>query len=131
MSPFPSPDGHDAPRLIDEFVPGLATDREDFVVGLEYPVGQPVVAHELPDVFHRVQLGRPWRQEDKGDVGWHRELAGGVPSGAVDDERRVGAWADLGRDFIEMPLHGLGVASGQDQARADAARGTDGAEDIG
>ncbi len=33
--------------------------------------------------------------------------------------------------FIEMPLHGLGVAVGQDEARADTALGTDGAEDIG
>jgi hypothetical protein len=25
----------------------------------------------------------------------------------------------LGRDFVEMPLHGLGIASGQDEAGAD------------
>ena len=30
-----------------------------------------------------------------------------------------------------MPLHGLGVAARQDEGGADAARGTDGAEDIG
>ena len=30
-----------------------------------------------------------------------------------------------------MPLHGLGVAAGQDESRTDAARGTDGAEDVG
>ena len=30
-----------------------------------------------------------------------------------------------------MPLHGLGVAAGQDEGRADAALGADGAEDIG
>jgi hypothetical protein len=43
----------------------------------------------------------------------------------------VSARRHLGRDFIEMPLHGVGVAPGQDEARADATRGTDGAEDIG
>ena len=31
----------------------------------------------------------------------------------------------------EMPLHGLGIASGQDEARTDTALRTDGAEDIG
>ena len=36
-----------------------------------------------------------------------------------------------GRDFIKMPLHGLSVAAGQDQARTDTARGTDGTKDIG
>ena len=52
-------------------------------------------------------------------------------SGLVDEEDGVGAWADLGRDFIQMPLHGLGVAAGQDKGRPDATLGTDGAEDIG
>jgi len=37
----------------------------------------------------------------------------------------------LRRYFVEMPLHGLGVAAGQDEASADAALGTDGTEDIG
>ena len=32
------------------------------VVGLEYPVGKPVIAHELPYVFDGVQLGRSWWQ---------------------------------------------------------------------
>lgn len=30
-----------------------------------------------------------------------------------------------------MPLHGLGVATGQHESGADAARGTDGTEDVG
>jgi len=30
-----------------------------------------------------------------------------------------------------MPLHRLGVATGQDQSGTDTARGTDGAEDVG
>ena len=39
MRPFPASDGHDLPGLIDEFVPGFATQCDDFVVGLEYSVG--------------------------------------------------------------------------------------------
>jgi hypothetical protein len=54
-----------------------------------------------------------------------------MPSGLVDEEDGVGAWADLGRDFIEMPLHGLCVAVGQNEGRPDAALGTNGAKDIG
>src|SRR5436190_17680552 len=47
-------DGHDCPRLIDEFVPGVATVLKDVVIGLEDAIGEPVVADELPDVFDRV-----------------------------------------------------------------------------
>ncbi len=54
-----------------------------------------------------------------------------MPSGLIDEEDGVGAWCHLGRDFIQMPLHGLCVAAGQDEGRPDAALGTDGAEDIG
>ena len=54
-----------------------------------------------------------------------------MPSGLIEDEDGVGARRYLGRDFIEMPLHGLGVAAGQNEGRADAALGTDGAKDIG
>ncbi len=43
----------------------------------------------------------------------------------------MSAGAGLGCDFIEMPLHGLGIATGQDKGGANAAGGTDGAEDIG
>ena len=131
MGPFSASDRHDLPGLIDELVPGFATQRDDIVVGLEYPVGKPVIAHELPYVFDRVQLGRSWWQEHQCDVGWDLEPAGGVPSGPVDDEYSVSAWCHQGRDFIKMPLHGLSVAAGQDKARTDTARGTDGTEDIG
>ena len=55
-SPIAQSDGHDAPGSIDELVPGVAAMVDDGVVGLEHAVGQPVVAHELPDAFDRVQL---------------------------------------------------------------------------
>jgi hypothetical protein len=42
----------------------------------------------------------------------------------------MGARRHLGRDLLQMPLHGLGVAAGQDEAGADAARRADGAEDV-
>ena len=42
-----------------------------------------------------------------------------MPSGPVEDEHGVSSRRHLGRDCVEMPLHGLGVAAGQDEARAD------------
>jgi hypothetical protein len=47
-----SPDGHDLPRLINELVPGLATKRDDFVIGLGYHVGYKSRA-KLEDPFKR------------------------------------------------------------------------------
>ena len=39
---------------IDELVPSVAAVIDDVVVGFEHPVGEPVVAHQLPDVLDRV-----------------------------------------------------------------------------
>jgi hypothetical protein len=44
-------DGHDFPRLIDERVPGEAAVIDDIVEGFEDPVREPVLSHELLDVF--------------------------------------------------------------------------------
>ena len=43
----------------------------------------------------------------------------------------MGARRDLGRDFFEIPLHGLGVAAGQKEGGADTAPRADGTEYIG
>ena len=66
MGPRPQSDGHDTPRLIGEAVPCEAAMVEDVVVGFEDAVRQPVVAHELPDVFDGVQLGASGRQRHEG-----------------------------------------------------------------
>ena len=57
MRPITQPDGHDTPGLIGELVPSIAAMVDEVVVGCEDAIGEPVVAHELPDVFHRVELG--------------------------------------------------------------------------
>jgi hypothetical protein len=48
----------------------------------------------------------------------------------IEHQGGMCAGTDLSRDFLEMPLHGLRVATGQDERRAGAALGADGAEDI-
>ena len=68
MSPVSQTDGHDAPGLVTEFVPGIATQIDDLLVGFEDAVRQPVVAHELPDVFDRIELWGLGRQRQDGDV---------------------------------------------------------------
>src|SRR6266550_2179279 len=49
--PIAVSDGHDFPGLIDEGVPGVAAVIDDVVEGCEDAVRQPVLAHELPDIF--------------------------------------------------------------------------------
>ena len=44
MCPPAQSDGHDAPRLIDEPVPGEAAVIDDVVVGFEDAVRRPIVA---------------------------------------------------------------------------------------
>ena len=60
-----------------------------------------------------VQFRRARRQEDRGDVFRHVELARDVPSGAVEQEHGMGAVGDIARDFVEMKLHHVGVRVGQ------------------
>ena len=57
MGPLSQSDGHDPPGLIGELVPSFAAMVDEIVVGFEDAVREPIVAHELPDVFHRVELG--------------------------------------------------------------------------
>jgi hypothetical protein len=48
-------EGHDAPGLIDELVPGRTAMVDEIVAGFEDAIGEPIVAQELPDVFDRVE----------------------------------------------------------------------------
>ncbi len=54
MSPLPETDGHDFPGFVDEVVPRFAAVGDDVFMRCEDSVGEPVVAHELPGVLHRV-----------------------------------------------------------------------------
>ena len=117
--------------MVDELVPCLAAVIDEIVIRFEDAVGEPVVAHELPDIFHWVEFGAFRRQGDNGDVGRHDEARRHVPTGLIGEEYGVGSWCDHLGDFREMQVHRLGVASRQDQRRALAILWADGAEDIG
>jgi len=104
---------------------------DDVVEGLKHAVGEPVVAHELPEVLDRVELGRARGQEDDRDIGRDDELVGGVPTRLIDEQDGMGARGD-GEGYLgEMQGHRFEIAEGQDQARRLARGRTDGAEDIG
>jgi hypothetical protein len=104
---------------------------EDGVVGFEDAVGEPVVAHELLNVFRWVQLRAfGWKRDDR-DVRRNVKSAGEMPTGLIDQQRRVGARSDLRGDFGQVEVHRLGVATRHDEPCALALLRTDRAEDIG
>ena len=131
MRPLATTDCHDVPRLIDELVPGFAAVIDDVVVGCEDPDGEPVVAHELPDVLDRVGSGAFGRQRDDADIGGNIELAGGVPARLIHQHDRVGIRRDGERYLGKVQCHGFGIAEGQDEPCALALFGADRAEDVG
>ncbi len=87
---MPHADGHDAPWLADEVVPGEAAVVDDVVVGFEDAVRQPVVTHELPDILDRVEFGASRRQRQEGDVWRHDQFGRTVPSGLIKDDDSMG-----------------------------------------
>jgi len=59
---------------------------DDVVEGFEDPVREPIFAHELPDVFLRVQFGTLGGQRDQGDVGRDLQPTREMPSGLIDED---------------------------------------------
>jgi hypothetical protein len=54
-----------------------------------------------------------------------------MPAGLIDEQQSVGVGSDVLGDFSKMQVHREAVAGGQDEARALAFLGANGAEDIG
>jgi hypothetical protein len=131
MCPIAQADRHDGPGLVGELVPGVTAVVEDVVVGAEDPVGEPVVADELPDVFDRVEFGRFGRQRHQGDVVGDVELAGEVPAGLIEQQHGMGTRRHHLGDFGQMQRHRSGVAAWQDEAGSAPLGRADRAEDIG
>ena len=129
MGPMAQADRHDAPGLIDEAVPGEAAMIDDVVVGFEDPVRQPVVAHELPDVFDRIEFGAPGRQRHQGDVGRHDQFGRSVPPGLIEQYHGVSAGRDVEGDLFEVHAHRLAVAPRHDDAGGFAFSGADRSEE--
>jgi hypothetical protein len=124
-------DSYNEPGPFDQLVPVEAAMIGDVVVAFEDPVGEPVVAHVLPNVLDRIKLWGFGRQRDERHVFRHIQLRGDVPAGLIHEQDGVRSGSDGERDLSEMQLHGFGVAKEQDKADRRSARGADSAEDIG
>ena len=59
---------------------------DNIVVGFEDAVGEPVLTHEVPEIFDRVQFRRLRRQRQDRDVAWDDEIIGHVPARLIHDE---------------------------------------------
>ena len=130
MRPVAQADGHDAPWLIDELVPRVTAVVEDVVVRFEDAVREPVVAHELPDVFLRVQFRALGRQRHDNDVGRHIETFRHVPASLIDQQRGDSARRNFGSDLGEMQIHRFDITARQHEARALTLLRTNRAEDV-
>jgi len=65
------------------------------------------------------------------DVVRHKQCATGLmPAGAIEDQQRDRAGANLGADLLKVLVHGLGVHRGHDDGGTDPAGGTDRAEQM-
>lgn len=104
---------------------------DDVVVVEEDPVRQPIVAHELPDVLDRIEFGTfGWERQER-EIARTVEPCGRMPSSLVEHEDGVATGRDILGDFVQMQLHRLDIAPGQDQADRLAFLRTDRAEDVG
>src|SRR5262245_9931120 len=129
--PIASRDAHDLPGLVDECVPSVAAVVDDIVEGFENPIGQPILTHELPDVFLTVEFGCARRQRHERDVVGNHEGFSAMPAGLIKQQNGVRPWDDVGRDREEMGLHGFTVAGRQHESGAGSAFGADRTEQIG
>ena len=81
---------------------------EDIAVGREDAVGEPVVAHELPDVLDRVQFrikdfvirASIVRRRKSANAGWMRILEAVERLIVIADEQRCQAAGDAGADAL-------------------------------
>lgn len=104
---------------------------DDVLVGREDAVREPVIAHELPDIFDRVEFRAFWRQRNDADIRWHFQLVARVPAGLIHQQHAVRTRFDGARYLGQMQRHGFGIAERQDQPGTLAMRRADGTEDVG
>jgi len=128
MCPLAVSDGHDALWRADQLVPGITAMIDDLVIGFEDAVGEPIVPHELPDVFDRVELWAFGWQRDDADIVRYDERGGHMPPGLIHEQYGMGARCHGSSNFGKMQVHRVGIAERQDkpctlaQCRADRSK---------
>ncbi len=131
MSPLAVSDGHYALGLADQLVPCITAMIQDLIVGVEDPVGEPVIPHELPDVFDRIEFWTFGWQRDDADILGYAERVGHMPPGLIHEHYGMGARRDSSSDFGQMQVHRVGIAQRQDKPCTLAQCRTDRSKDVG
>ena len=103
---------------------------ENVLVGFEDPVGQPVVAHELPEVLSGIELGAFGRQCQQRDVGGNSVPRRHVPASLIEEQHGVAAGCHFGKDFGKVQVDRLDVAGWQDKCGTLSIVRANGAEDV-
>ena len=83
---------------------------DEIVVDLKTRLESLVVAHELPDVFDRVEFRAFWRQRNDGDIGRHDEALRHMPASLVDQKDGMGSRRNGFGDLRKMQVHRLAAA---------------------
>jgi len=104
---------------------------DGIVIGFEDAVGEPVVAHELPDILDRVQFGTSGRRRDESDIGGHYQFGRAMPPCLIEYHNSMRTRRDVEGDLLKMQAHRFAVAAGQDDASPFALGGTYCTEDPG
>ncbi len=104
---------------------------DDIVEGFEDPVREPVLSHELADVFLAVEFGCARRQRHERHIAWDLENLAAMPASLIEEHDHVRTWGDLGCNFVEMELHGFAVARWQHEGGPGPVFGADSTEQVG
>ena len=131
MRPFTHPDGFDARGLGDQLVPSITAMIDNFVVGFEDVVGEPIIPHELPDVFDGIEFRAFGWQRNDADILWYDECGGHMPPSLIHEQYGMGTKRHGSSDFSKMQIHRVRIANRQDKPCALAQCRADCSEDVG
>ena len=102
----------------------------ELIIGFEDAVGEPVVPHELPDIFDWIELWTFGRQRYDADILGYDERVGHEPPGLIHEHDGKGTGATV-RDFYKMQVHRVSIAGRQDKRCALAQGRADRSKDVG
>ena len=103
----------------------------DVVVGYENVVGEPIIPHELPDVFDRIKFWAfGWQWDDASILGYE-EYGGHMPPGLISEHDCMGTASHSCSNFDEMKVHCVGIAGRDYKACALAKCGADCTKNVG
>lgn len=110
--------------------PGVAAMGDDIVINFTDAVGEPVLAHEVPEMFDRIELWRFRRQRQDCYVGGHIKCLGHVPARVIQNEDGIRVIGDMAGISATMLCGGVGIAARHDESRRIAELGADCTEDV-